>query len=169
MNKDKISELLVMQIPKLRRYARALTRNTDSADDLVQDCLERAWRKTHLWRPDSDLRAWLFTLMHNVYVNGLRSKKLSMEPDNQRELQDPHPLQHEGPLRLRDLEAGLATLSADQREVLLLVCLEGMTYAQVGDVLGIPIGTVMSRLHRGRERLRRWMDGEHAPALRRIK
>jgi len=162
-------ELLAAQIPGLRRYARALTRNVQTADDLVQDCLERAWRKAHRWEAGTDLRAWLFTVMHNVYVNGLRRKRPETEPMEHSDYEDPRPQTAEAGLQLRDLEQGLAQLSPEQREVLLLVCLEEMSYEQVALVTGVPIGTVMSRLHRARERMRTYMAGERRPAIRRVK
>jgi RNA polymerase sigma-70 factor, ECF subfamily len=162
-------ELLATQIPRLRRYARALTRNVQAADDLVQDCLERAWRKAHQWEAGTDLRAWLFTLMHNVHVNGLRRRRPETEPMEHGEYQDPRPSAPEAGLQLRDLEQGLARLSPEQREVLLMVCLEEMPYEQAAAVLGVPVGTVMSRLHRARERLRAWMADEKKPPLRRVK
>ena len=107
--------------------------------------------------------------MHSVFINSLRRQRpqtLSMEL---REIPDPRPAGPEASLNLRDLEAGLAEVPAEQREVLLLVCLEEMSYAEVAAVLGIPIGTVMSRLHRAREQLRRWLAGEQKPPLRRVK
>ena len=162
-------DLLAAQIPRLRRYARALTRSAQAADDLVQDCLERAWRKAHRWEPGTDLRAWLFTLMHNVHINGLRRKYPDTEPIDDKDYPDMTLRGADLPLQMRDLERGLAELPAEQREVLLLVCLEDMSYEQVAGVLGIPIGTVMSRLHRARERLRRYLAGERKPPLRRVK
>jgi RNA polymerase sigma-70 factor (ECF subfamily) len=162
-------ELLAEQIPRLRRYARALTRNAQAADDLVQDCLERAWRKAHRWEPGTDLRAWLFTVMHNCYVNGLRRKRPETEPMAHTDYEDPRPQTADAGLDLRDLEQGLARLSPEQREVLLLVCLEEMSYEQVAAATGVPIGTVMSRLHRARERMRRLMTGDQRPTLRRVK
>ncbi len=169
MNGEGMAAGMAALIPRLRRYAWALTRNADAADDLVQDSLERAWRKGHQWEPGTDLRAWLFTLMHNVFVNGLRRRPPPQEPLDWHELPDPRPRGPEGGLNLRDLEAGLATLPPEQREVLLLVCLEELSYAQVAEILGVPIGTVMSRLHRARERLRRWLAEEQKPPLRRVK
>jgi RNA polymerase sigma-70 factor (ECF subfamily) len=171
MNRGRVGEMLASQIPRLRRYARALTHNPEAADDLVQDSLERAWRKLDRWDAGSDLRAWLFTLMHNVYVNGVRRRSLETEPMIDDNIAGEDKGTVERAVRLRELEEGLAQLPSDQREVLLLVCLEEMSYEQATKVLGIPVGTVMSRLHRGRERLRRWMAGEQvekAP-LRRVK
>ncbi len=149
---------IVELIPRLRRYARALVSDRARADDLVQDTLERAWNKFHLWRPGSDLRAWLFTVMHNVHVNQVRASR------------DHAMLDDEGPemavaavqgasLEIRDLERALALLSPEQREVLLLIALEDMSYAEVAAMLDIPIGTVMSRLSRAREKLRALMHG----------
>lgn len=164
-----MEHLLAAQVPCLRRYARALTRNPEAADDLVQDCLERAWRKAHRWEPGTDLRAWLFTLMHNLYVNGLRRKQIETESMTHDEHQDTKQRPPDSGLDLRDLETGLAQLTPEQREVLLLVCLEEMSYEQVAVIVGVPIGTVMSRLHRARKRLRGWMAGEQRPLLRRVK
>lgn len=164
------AELLAREIPKLRRYARALTRNVQAADDLVQDCLERAWRNGHRWEAGTDLRAWLSTLMHNVYINGLRRKRPETEPMEHSDYEDPRPTCPEAGVQLRDLELALARLPPEQREVLLLVCLEEMSYQQVAAVTGVPVGTVMSRLHRARERMRTFMAGERqTPAIRRVK
>jgi RNA polymerase sigma-70 factor (ECF subfamily) len=159
-------DMLATQIPRLRRYARALTRNSQTADDLVQDCLERAWRKAHQWEPGTDLRAWLFTVMHNVYINGLRRKRPETEPMEHTEYEDPRAQTADAGLNLRDLEQALARLSPEHREVLLLVCLEELSYEQVATVTGVPIGTVMSRLHRARERMRNYMAGEQRPSPR---
>lgn len=157
---------VVQYIPRLRRYARALLRgNLGAADDLVQDCLERALSRLHLWRRGTDLRAWLFTLMHNLYVNQLRERGRDVALE---ELPDaigadsPHG-------RMRDIEQALGLLQPDQREILLMVTLEGLSYREVATVLGIPEGTVMSRLGRARERLRRVLDGEGSAELRRVK
>jgi len=152
-------ELIVPYIPNLRRYARALVGDRDGADDLVQDTLERAVRKFHLWRP-GDLRAWLFSIMHNVFVNQLKSRKISSDQEVDDSFAAPVP----GATRadVLDLQRALGTLAPEQREVVLLVALEDMSYADVSRALGIPMGTVMSRLSRGRERLRRVMNGEAA-------
>ena len=150
--------LIIPFSPNLRRYARALVGDRDGADDLVQDTLERAVRKFHLWRP-GDLRAWLFSIMHNVFVNQLKARKIAPEVEiDENALAAPIPTATS--LDVIDLERALLTLAPEQREVVLLVALEDMTYADVSQSLGIPIGTVMSRLSRGRERLRRAMSGE---------
>jgi RNA polymerase sigma factor (sigma-70 family) len=154
---------LVELIPRLRRYARALVGDRAGADDLVQDTLERAWTKLHLYRQGTDLRAWLFTVMHNVHVNRMRATRLT-DPlgDEMPELAS-RGTQADA-LLLRDLDRAIARLPADQRAVLLLVTLEEMSYEDVARTLGIPIGTVMSRLSRAREKLRALMLGQSAPA-----
>jgi RNA polymerase sigma-70 factor, ECF subfamily len=149
---------VVAFIPRLRRYARALIGERGAADDLVQDTLERALSKFHLWRRGSDLRAWLFTIMHNVHVNQVRSRR-EIAPLDDEVLEQPVRATHDTALEARDLERALRLLSVEQREVLLLVVLEEMTYEEVATTLGIPIGTVMSRLSRAREKLRRLMEG----------
>lgn len=156
---------LVELIPRLRRYARALVGERASADDLVQDTLERAWAKLHLYRRGTDLRAWLFTVMHNVHVNRVRAAR-PVDP-----LEDDMPeLAQRGTqpdtLLVRDLDRAIARLPADQRAVLLLVTLEEMSYEEVARTLGIPIGTVMSRLSRAREKLRAMMLGQTPPSTK---
>jgi RNA polymerase sigma-70 factor (ECF subfamily) len=150
---------LTPHIPRLRRYARALVGDRYAADDLVQDTLERAINKFHLWRPGSDLRAWLFAIMHNVHVNQLRSRAARPETV----LDDGDLLPQGRPeadrLELRDMQSAIAALPVEQREVILLVALEQLSYAEVSKALAIPIGTVMSRLFRARERLRAQLGG----------
>jgi RNA polymerase sigma-70 factor (ECF subfamily) len=148
-------------IPRLRRYARALTGERSAADDLVQDTLERAWIKLHLWRTGSDLRAWLFTIMHNVHVNQVRSKSSTATLPLDDDIPDSpvRPTQTDM-LEVRDIDTALKRLPVAQREVLLLVALEHFSYQETADALGIPIGTVMSRLARARERLRVMLTGE---------
>jgi RNA polymerase sigma-70 factor, ECF subfamily len=154
--------LIAEQIPKLRRYARALLGDPVRADDLVQEALLRALSRSHLWQPGTDIRAWMFTILHNVHVNNQRQRR---HRDDHQELSDDRPematpATQERILEMRDLARGLQLLPGPQREVVLLVGIEGMNYKQVAAVLDIPIGTVMSRLHRGREALRRLMtDG----------
>lgn len=147
------------EIPRLRRYARALARDMAAADDLVQDCLTRALGKLHLWQEGTDLRAWLFTILHNQYVNQVRR---SVREGAAVGLSETEPLLTRAPhqgnsLELRDLERAMAKLPEEQRAVILLVGLEGLRYEEVAEVLGVPVGTVRSRLSRGRESLRRLM------------
>jgi RNA polymerase sigma-70 factor (ECF subfamily) len=162
------AQRLVELIPRLRRYARALVGDRASADDLVQDTLERAWAKLHLYRRGTDLRAWLFTVMHNVHVNKVRSAR----PTDPLEDEMPELAQRAAQgdaLVVRDLDRAIARLPAEQRTVLLLVTLEEMSYDQVARALGIPIGTVMSRLSRAREKLRAMMLGQAAAKLKVVK
>lgn len=168
---EKIDRLIEEHIPRLRRYARALVGDRARADDLVQDTLERAWGKFHLWRRGSDLRAWLFSIMHNVYVNGVRKSSAApmLLPLEEDALDVPVRAAQEDGLQIRDVHAALACLPLEQREVLLLVGLEEMRYEEVAKVLDVPLGTVMSRLSRGRERLRQIMAGGAVPALRVVK
>jgi RNA polymerase sigma factor (sigma-70 family) len=170
MNRQQI----VDHLPGLRRYARALTSDAWAADDLLQDTLERACSKWRLWLAGSDLRAWLFTLMHNLFVSQVRSGKAQRlsavdADDALRDMAAPA-----APLDASiDLQRCLLKLPEDQRVVLLLITLEDMSYAQVAKITGTPIGTVMSRLSRARERMRELMDEPKAtqqtPALRRMK
>lgn len=155
---DPDAAALLASLPRLRRYARALRRNREDADDLVQDTLERAWGRAALWRGVGDMRSWLFSIMHNLHVDALRRGRLdTVDLDEQTPEVPVAPTQGHA-LALRDLDAALAALPAEQRDVLLLIALDGMAYADVALALGIPIGTVMSRLSRGRERLRGLMD-----------
>lgn len=166
------THLLIDQIPGLRRYARALTGDAWAADDLVQDTLERACNKWRLWAVDTDLRAWLFTLMHNVFANQARRAL-------PRATVDVEDVAHElrgadsGRDQHIDLQRCVLLLPDDQRAVLLLIALEDLSYAQVAKILGIPIGTVMSRLSRARTRLHELMEGTapmvNRSGLRRLK
>jgi RNA polymerase sigma-70 factor (ECF subfamily) len=154
------TELLEAEIPKLRRYARALTRDAARADDLVQNSLVRAIAKQHLWQPGTDLRAWLFTILHHQNVNDVRSAsrrgdgvQVEKVAPTLAAVSDPT-----AALQIRDLERAMAALPEGQRQVILLVGLEGMRYDEVATILRIPVGTVRSRLSRGRETLRILMD-----------
>jgi RNA polymerase sigma-70 factor, ECF subfamily len=165
-----IAPLLEPQLPRLRRYARTLTQDVARADDLVQSCLVRALSKEHLWQPGSDLRAWLFTILHNQHVNEVR--RLVREGIVV-SLEDVMPNLAAAPsaaaaLELRDLEQAIAQLPGEQREVILLACREGKRYEEIAAILGIPVGTVRSRLSRARARLRELVDiDEPVPAAAR--
>ena len=153
------SQVIIQHIPRLRRYARALVGDRYAADDLVQDTLERAWNKLHLWRPRSDMRAWLFSIMHNVFVNQVRSRRHEVETRIEELPQIAVRATQGQNLEVADVDRALRALPAEQREVVLLVSIEDLTYEEVSRDLDIPIGTVMSRLSRGRERLRQMMNG----------
>jgi RNA polymerase sigma factor (sigma-70 family) len=156
--------LLVEQLPGLRRYARALTGDAWAADDLVQDTLERACTKWQLWRAGTDLRAWLFTLMHNLFLNQRRAARVSLHSVSIDDVETELPAASSNADMPLDLDRCLQRLPADQRSVLLLVVLEDMSYSDVAQVLAIPVGTVMSRLSRARSRLRELMEGASVPA-----
>jgi RNA polymerase sigma-70 factor (ECF subfamily) len=159
------SENVQAAIPALRRYARALTRNADIADDLVQDTLVRALRSEHLFH-GGEVRSWLYTILTNLNRNRLRSlaRRPALSPIEDNDAPDMAGPEAGG----RDIERALATLVDDQRTALLLVVLEGLSYREVAEVQGVPIGTVMSRLARARAQIKSFLDGER-PALRRVK
>jgi RNA polymerase sigma-70 factor (ECF subfamily) len=156
--------LLEAEIPRLRRYARALSRDVSRADDLVQNCLTRAVAKQHLWQYGTDLRAWLFTILHNQHINDVRR---SVREGTPVELEEAPaltvPSNAIASLQMRDLEAAIGKLPQEQRSVILLVGLEGMSYDEVAAIVGVPVGTVRSRLSRGRDQLRRLMNIEEEP------
>jgi RNA polymerase sigma factor (sigma-70 family) len=161
------SRALLAELPRLRRYARALVGERAAADDLVQDTLERAWSRVTQWRPGSDLRTWLFAIMHNLRVDQLRRTSVSIQSCDAEDLDLPTRATQTDCIELRDLVAALERLPEEQRSVLTLVALEDMRYADIAATLGIPLGTVMSRLARGRERLRLILAGqEPAPKLK---
>ena len=166
---------LLAAIPRLRRYARVLTGEATKADDLVQDALARAWEKRRLWRAGSDLRAWLFTIMHNVYVNQLalarrEAGNVPLDADGEQgpAWQIPARGNQIDRIELFEIVAQMNRLPAEQREVLLMAAVEEMPYEEIATVLAIPIGTVMSRLSRAREKLRR-MAAEPPPPLKVVK
>ena len=158
---------MVALIPPLRRWARILTRDVIAADDLVQDCLARALEKIHLWTPGTDLRAWLFTMLYRRHISLIRRQ---VRHDHV-EMQEPHPnlarpADQPARLELRDLQRAMAKLPEEQRLVILLVGLEGMAYEEAASVVNVPVGTVRSRVARGREALRTMtglFPSRHAP------
>ncbi|MBK8119388.1 MAG: sigma-70 family RNA polymerase sigma factor [Sulfuritalea sp.] len=160
---------IVAEIPRLRRYARALTGRSDTADDLVQDTLERALVKWRLWQQGRALRPWLFSIMHNLHVDGQRREgRLDFRDDDDLPVQVQRAAQDDA-RELRDIERALGLLPLEQREILLLVGLEELSYADVARVLKLPQGTVMSRLSRGRKRFRALLLGATIPQLRVVK
>jgi len=153
------ARLLEAQLPRLRRYAKALTRDLSRADDLVQDTLVRALAKQHLYQDGTNLRAWLFTLMHNQHVNNARR---NVREDNSLDVDTvaAHLVAVTDPTasrQLRELDEAIGKLAMEQRQIILLIGLEGMSYEEAAAILDVPIGTVRSRLSRGREALRRLM------------
>lgn len=158
-------------IPSLRRYAVALLRDRYQADDLVQDCLERAIRKRSLWRRTGSMRCWLFTIMHNIHISQIRKS------DRQPNTVEFETVAHEIHTRdgqgqgdwTHDIAFCLSQLPEPQRRVILLVALEGFSYKETSQMLQVPEGTVMSRLSRAREQLRKMMEGEVMPKLKVVK
>jgi RNA polymerase sigma-70 factor (ECF subfamily) len=157
---DEVVRLIEAEIPRLRRYARVLLRRRpDAADDLVQDTILRGIEKMHLFASGTNLRAWLFTVMHNQYVNSIRR---ATRHGHEIEVEKVHlsaPPTQTASLELRDLERAIDRLPDEQRITLLLIGLEGMKYEEVAQICSVPIGTVRSRLSRAREELRRMLDG----------
>lgn len=152
---------LVAAIPRLRRYARVLTGDVNRADDLVQETLARSWEKRRLWAAGSDLRAWMFTIMHNLFVNQraltlreARNVSIDDEGDAGMPMELPVGASQHVRVELIEVLRELGRLPPDQREVLVLAAIEEMRYEEIARVLAIPVGTVMSRLSRARERLR---------------
>lgn len=158
-------------VPALRRYARALTRDPDRADDLVQDCIERAIRKHALWKPTGPLRAWLFRILLNLYRNELRLQRRRGEhvPVDTLLVEPSVAPSQPGRIALNEMAHALTQLGEEQREALLLVVLEGMSYAEAASALEIPIGTLMSRLGRARAALRKLTGAPEEPRLRTVK
>jgi RNA polymerase sigma-70 factor (ECF subfamily) len=164
--------LLIAEIPHLRRYALALTRDPDLADDLVQTCLERGLSRFKLWQPSRKIRPWLFTIMHNLHVDMVRHsarRGVSLPLDEMPE-QPSQAAGQEAHLNVRAVLDEIDKLPRDQRDVLILIGIDELSYAEAAGVLSIPLGTLMSRLHRARSRLRErlGMAGSRPP-IRRVK
>jgi RNA polymerase sigma-70 factor (ECF subfamily) len=167
-------QAVAAEIPRLRRYARALLGDDGEADDLIQDTLERALARLQQWRDGDNPRKWLFSILHNLHVDGLRRKSRRPPHVGLESLGVDQSAPAADGTSGRDLDRALHLLSVEQRQVVLLVGLEGLSYAETAEVLDIPVGTVMSRLARGRDRLRNLMDYEGGDkngraALRRVK
>lgn len=155
---------LLAAIPRLRRYARVLTGDATRADDLVQETLARGWEKRRLWAAGTDLRAWLFTIMHNVFINqravAMReAQNVSLDGDGEggAAWQVPVRAPQQAHVELVEVLRELSRLPVEQREVLVLAAVEELRYEEIAAVLSIPVGTVMSRLSRARAKLRRAM------------
>lgn len=159
------SNMVSEHIPNLRRYARVLVRDSIHAEDLVQDCLERAISREHLWRQGTNLRAWLFTILHNLYINQyLRHGSVAMlVPLLEEHSSVSCPARQYHSVTLKDLARAFDDLPEQEQRVVVMVGLEGMQYEDAAQALGVPMGTVKSRLSRARRRLRKLMDGETRP------
>jgi RNA polymerase sigma factor (sigma-70 family) len=167
---DDPKPLLEQQIPALRRYAYALTRDHDAADDLVQDCLERALSRWLFRRAGGDVSAWLFTILRNLHIDGCRARRRrGVHAPIEDALGLSTPADEEGALDARDALAALDRLPEDQKSILLLIAVEDLSYEEVSRMLGVPLGTVMSRLSRARQRLRSILESGRSTLLRRVK
>jgi len=170
MLKDRSS--LIAEIPHLRRYALALVRNPDGADDLVQNCLERALNKFHLWQSDRDLRPWLFSMMHNLYIDTVRHQSRRGASVALSDAQDlpSHSTNQEDRLNATAVLNEIDRLPQNHKDVLILIGINELSYAQAAKVLGIPTGTLMSRLNRARVSLRKNLNMETRKSIiRRVK
>lgn len=146
-------------IPRLRRYARSLAGEQSKADDLTQETLLRALDKLHQFQPGTNLLAWLFTIMRNTHLNGIRAAKFTKDADPH-EVQIPTQGNQIDSLALRELAGAIDTLPEDQRETLMLIGVEGLAYQEVAEIMGVPIGTVRSRLSRARAALKPLVEGQ---------
>lgn len=158
---DDLAWYVEKEIPHLRRYARSLCGTAEEGDDLVQDTLERAWRKRHQWRREGSVRGWLFRILYRLFLNSRRGRKPSPEEIDEQTLADPAHgavTPQEAQLMAGDMSRALATLPDEQRAAVVLIALEGSSYDEAAAMLDIPIGTLRSRLFRGRETLRATMN-----------
>jgi len=153
---------ILEEIPRLRRYARGLERDRDRADDLVQDCLERALARLGNWSTGENPRKWLFTIMHHLFLDQLRKDKrrgeASMQPLDGFEAMSV-PAEQDEDAGSREVLQALQSISPERRSAILMVAVEGFSYAEASAILGVPAGTLMSRIARGREDLRAVLDG----------
>jgi len=160
-----VSQEVIQHVVTLRRYALALTRDPGEAEDLVQECLSRAIAPANTWQEGTSLRSWLFRILHNAHIDGLRRQKVRKNAAPA----PPEPHQRPGQMlrmEVRDVLAALDHVPERQRQAILLVAVEELRYEEAAAILGIPIGTFMSRLARGRETLRRILERDETPALR---
>ena len=163
---------LTKELPHLRRFARALCGDAALADDLVQDCVERAMGKSHLYDPSRPLRAWLYAVLRNIFISGLRRDRRSSvikTVDDLVEREDAVAAAQEDRISVKQISEALDRLPTQHREVIVLVGLEEMSYRDVAEILAVPIGTVMSRLSRARSQLREILEQRGTTVLRRVK
>jgi RNA polymerase sigma-70 factor (ECF subfamily) len=148
------------EIPRLRRFARYMTRDADYSDDLVQECLTRAIANIESWQPGTNLRAWLFVILKNVFRNDKRRAQHDIAYRNGLERDAPlfAPAQQHNHLVLSEVQQAFLQLTEDHREVLMLIAVEGLRYEEAASVLNISVGTVKSRLSRARTALRALFD-----------
>jgi len=167
---DERRRAILEEVPRLRRYARALLRDSDRADDLVQDCLERALLRLDNWRTGESPRRWLFTIMHHIFVDQMRKGKrrgeASILPLESHEAMSV-PAEQSEDAASRDVLQALQAINPERRAAILMVSVEGFSYAEASAILGVPAGTLMSRIARGRDDLRALLDdGSRRRAIR---
>jgi RNA polymerase sigma-70 factor, ECF subfamily len=163
---------LIALIPHLRRFARGLCGDAALADDLVQDCIERALAKSHLYDPSRPLKAWAYAILRNGFISGLRQEGRSHVVKTIDDLAAHEGItqpEQEQQLSVAQIKDALDLLPAQQREVIVMVALEELSYREISDMIGAPVGTVMSRLCRGRQALRGILERRGQPFLRRVK
>lgn len=169
---DSIAAEIVQNVAYLRRFARALCGDPSLADDLVQDTVERALSKSHLYDPSRPLKAWLFAILRNLHISELRRVgrgRVVKTVDDMAPAEQAVDGGQESQVGIRGIAHALSRLPEANREVILLVALEDMSYRDCAEILGVPVGTVMSRLSRGRVALRDLLEGRDRPSLRRVK
>jgi RNA polymerase sigma-70 factor (ECF subfamily) len=149
-----VGQEMVALLPRLRRFARGLCKSADQADDLVQGACERAWRAIDSWKPGTRFDSWMYRIVRNLWIDQTRRERMDSLDDDPIEVAGEDGRRTvEVRLELQDVRAHISTLPADQREVLVLVCIEDMSYREAAEILQVPIGTVMSRLARARTAL----------------
>ena len=168
---DDVKWLMAREIPRLRRYARSLTGDSDAADDLVQDCMERAIRKRHLWRRHGSIRSWLYRVLYNVFLNRIQGDRSRRHvPLDRVDGVLTTPARQEQEIHCKDVVAAMQALPDEQRAAMALTAVEGLSYDEAAEILDVPIGTLRSRLFRARDRLRELYDETPMRApLRRVK
>lgn len=163
MDSEKRTFDVIGQLAGLRRYARSLVRNSSDAEDLVHDALLRAYERKETFRSGANLKAWLFTILHNLHIDRRRAEAVRRQ-DDVVDTEPAYPAGQEDAVRLQQVRRAFMDLPAEQREALHLVAVEDLSYQQAADALGIPVGTLMSRLSRARARLRSFEDDDRRPA-----
>jgi len=166
---DDFKWLLARETPRLRRFAVALTGSVDRGDDLVQDTLERALRKQSQWRRQASLRSWLFKILYRLHLNQAKRRRTERHALAGLDEQEARPANQDSHVEVLNISVALGALSAEQREAVLLVGLEGLAYDEAAEIMDVPIGTLKSRLFRGRETLWALRNGDQAAKLRRVK
>ncbi len=165
---DDIRARMIAFLPRLRRFAFALTRNMDAADDLVQDTCERALTRLDQWEPGTKLESWMYRIAQNLWLDRKRSEKVRgplLDLDEASGLSgEDGRVVTEGRLTLAAVGEGIEALPPDQQVLVAMVCVEGLSYKEAAGILGVPIGTVMSRLSRARQSLYQHLTAESGPS-----